>query len=398
MATTTKASKTGYGKERILDLGAGTDPDETFRNDYRVLWKEPGFHIVGPCPSCGHETSAVCAIAYLPSEAERPRSERATRLRALLPTRVVAAQGSRTYVTALRCACIENHALPDKQQASPKAEPGAGPRNDHGVNSGDANVDGDKAATTFADAFGCGAEWLLRVTLEPIEPPPPTHSDQPRDKVRLSIVPFDEAVRSWPAAEAAFSEAVDAPSQAETSAKGWGTALTAMLTLLGVGGLLTGRTTVQALPSLWRWVFAAAAAVALCADAFMLYQSNFASFGSPRIERNLVASRPQHSDLDQLMEARTSSSRLQMAVRATAGAAAAAVVAVGVLLLVPSARSPASSKLSLTVNGSTTKTPCGVLVYPTSGGAATAVRFTPNVSRAKAEQIPLREITEIDAC
>src|ERR1700734_3838511 len=72
-----------------------------------------GFHIRGHCPGCFHPTSAVCATKYLaqivpPDDQHRDRS----------------------MFTTLRCACIDNH------------------------------------AGALSGTFGCGAEWMLKVTYD----------------------------------------------------------------------------------------------------------------------------------------------------------------------------------------------------------------------------------------
>ncbi len=370
-----------YSEQRIIEFPADFDVAAAFRTDRADLPHEPAFHIIGTCPHCGDETVAVCAIDYLAAENAGLRSKHTTRLRDLV-RRPAPIAGS--YITVLRCACIENHAAPQKGQSSAYG---------HGT----AESDTDAPTGSSGAGFGCGAEWLLRVTMGSA----PCENDPTKscETVQLEKVCAAKATRYWPAADAAAAEATDAPANAVASAKGWGAAFTAMLTLLGVGGLVSSRTTVQTLPTLSRLLFAVLAGLALLADAIMLYQSNTASFGSPRIRRNVLASRPLDADLDPFMEAKTSARRLRAAVLATIAAAVLAAGASAILLFVNPARPGAHSTLTLTTNGITNKTPCGTLVYPTtSSTAAKSVRFTPIVSGAKTETIPLSEITEVDAC
>lgn len=299
-----KPFKEKYVVERI-QLPGDWD-NRWFDNDRDQLANRPGFHIFGRCPSCHHQTTAVCATDYLAQgiakeggdptrlrPAQRLRGDYPTSVRDFLPrftswrpTKRDTTSGLKAQITVVRCACLENHGPP---------APGA---------------------------FGCGSEWLLRVQYNATD----------SEKATLIPVSAEEASRCWPAADAAFAEATGSLTLAEASAKNWGAALTTILTLLGISGLLASRSSVQSLPSPWKVVFGIAAFVAVLSDALMLYQTNFASYGSPRITDALKSSDAENADLDPLMQARTSVRKLQIAVRAAAVSGISALFAAGILL------------------------------------------------------------------
>jgi hypothetical protein len=357
--------KTWYARERIQLVDGDASRFETDRPKGA---DRPGFHILGTCPSCHHRTSAVCAAKYLAvdpavPETARFRADYRPRLQAFgplgrrsgLPRSKRAAGKSQTMITVVTCGCIHNHVPP---------------------------ADG---------AFGCGSEWLLRVTFDSAGSP------------LLAVVPEDEASRVWPAAEEAASHVPTSLADAQATAKNWAAALTAVLTLLGAGSLLANRTTVQTLSRSWQLAFGVFAFAAVIANGVMLYQSNFASYGSPKINDALSASDPEVADLDPLVDAQVSVRKLQIAVRMTVLAVVCALIAIGILLFVssaPPALQPATSKITYRANGVITTTACGTVVLSTtsSGGTPTSVTFVPDTTNAKRQTLPLAEVKSIAAC
>jgi hypothetical protein len=154
----------------------------------------------------------------------------------------------------------------------------------------------------------------------------------PSAEVALEAVSDDDASRYWPAADTAYAEIGESVQSAQDSAKNWGAGLTAIVSALGISGLLTSGSSVNSLSTLWKVIFGLAATVSAIANAVMLYQTNFASFGSPFIKDALISSDPGDADLDPLMQTDTSVRKLKWAVRAAAVAAAAALFAAGILL------------------------------------------------------------------
>jgi hypothetical protein len=241
--------------------------------------------------------------------------------------------------------------------------------------------------------LGCGSEWLLQVSFDPRD----------REKTTLAVVPRDEASRVWAAADDAASHVPTSLADAQGTAMNWAAALTAVLTLLGVGGLLANRTSVQTLDVFWQVMFGVFAFGAVAANAVMLYQSNFASYGSLNIDDALKASDPDVADLDPLVDAEVAVRRLQIAFRSTAWAVVCALIAIGILLFAssaPPAASPPTSKITYKTNGVSTTTACGTVLFstPSEAGAPTTVTFVPNTANATQQTLPLAEIKSIVAC
>ncbi len=411
------APKLWYAIERILlpPDWRTVGPAPWFRADRRLLQGQPGFHIIGICPRCRHQTTSVCATEYLaddvditagsgrqaaaevavrPAAAEvavRPaaakvaagepiaaRSETAAgaddstgqreherrgrrrlqaenqpSLRWRKPGGIPAPGGAKTQVTVLRCACVENHV---------PATPGA---------------------------FGCGAEWLLQVEYDDSSRPGQTY---------ISIVDPEKAYRYWPAADAAAAEVPAALTTARGAAKSWAGALTAILGLIGIGTLLGSRATLQSFSPLAEVLFGILALIAVLADGVMLYQSDLATFGWPRIRAALKPSDQWNADLDPLTQASASVRKLHRSVWAAVISAVAALGAVGILLFTPPAPVP-SSKATVTyvVNGVKTVTPCGTVTFP---GASDVpfLTFTPDGRNGKPVRINLTMIAKIGAC
>ncbi len=346
-------SASAYKAQRIVG-----DP-AAFKTDRPKLPEMPGFHIVGDCPVCSHRTSAVCATAFLAQEQIEDGEARSLRRDFRLTRRAIGRRrqaNRKSQVTVLRCACTQNHAPPA----------GASP-------------------------FGCGAEWLFRVDYGP----------RGADDGAISAV--EEDFKYWPAADAAAAEIPTALSTAQASAKNWAPALTALLTVLGAGAILANRTTVQTLDRTNQWVFAVLAGLAVLANVIMLYQSDFAQFGSPRLLDALRPSDLANADLNPLVEAGRSVARLRRAVRAAFLSGVAASAALGVLLLASAAPAPPTSKVTFKTGGVSTTTACGTVAYTSPGSAPGTQRhanllFTPGGPGAEAQTIPLIEVKTIAAC
>ena len=400
----TDAPKLWYANERIQlppdwrEVG----PAPWFRADRHTLMEQPGFHIIGICPRCRHQTTSVCATEYLASDldgaagtagaaAEAPaaleraiaapgaevtewpddsigemeqerrgkkwlQAEHQPSLRRRRPSGGPVADGPKTQVTVLRCACVENHV---------PAEPGA---------------------------FGCGSEWLLQVEYD--------DSTQP-GKTYISVVDPETAYRYWPTADAAAAEVPAALTTAQSAAKNWAGALTAILGLIGIGTLLGSRTAIQSFSPLGETLFGVFAFVAVLADAAMLYQSDLATFGWPKIREALKPSDQWNADLDPLTQASASVRKLRRSVWAAAISGVAALAAIGILLFAPPASAPSKSKVVYVVNGVKTVTSCGTVTFPpasATGLPASFLTFTPAAGNGKPESISLSTVAEIGAC
>jgi hypothetical protein len=347
-------------------------PIPWFDNDHKDLANRPGFHIFGLCPSCHHETTGVCATEYLSqdlNEANQTRSsfhaDERSPLQGFAPLLRRSSQTSghrpairprrRAQVRVLRCACTANHCPP------------AG-----------------------ASGFGCGSEWLLHVTYQERDPSP----------AQIDVVPAEQAYLYWPAADAAAAEVPTSLTTAQSAAKNWGGALTALVTLVGVGTLLGNRATVSTLSTKAQVCFGILAFLAVLADAVMLYQSDFAMFGSTRIKAALRPSDLRNADLDPLIQASLSVRKLQISVRATAVAVVMALGATGILLFAKAAQpqpSPATFKITYRMpDGIKTTTGCGTLANPAATGGT--LRFTPIGKGGAFAPIPVNKKVTIVAC
>lgn len=334
------APKRWYLNERII-----VSDVSRFENNHDRWCDAPGFHIFGPCPSCDHETSSVCATEYLaqdvdPSHPGPARSEGAPHKTPWVgkvgEVRRLQGEGAgssptdylqrawrgfttthpphgnatpaeaeepeltqKTMLTVMRCACNYNHVA---QQGAPAAPP---------------------------DTFGCGSQWVVRVRY--------TKQAEPAE-----IFPAGdrEAAYCWPAADAAAAQVPNALTNAQASAKNWGAGLTAILTLGGIGALLTNESTVRSLNTFWQVMFGIAAFVAVIANGVMLHQSTIASYGSSRTADALRPSDLRDADLDVLIQARATVKKLRTAILATVVAVVAALFAAGILLYGATTPSP----------------------------------------------------------
>jgi hypothetical protein len=81
-------------------------------------------------------------------------------------------------------------------------------------------------------AFGCGASWLIGATFDV--------DSRVIRKAEFSAVSAQDAVAIWPAAVAYATSVSSSLKAVQSSAKGWQTALTAILGLVTVVSLVAG--------------------------------------------------------------------------------------------------------------------------------------------------------------
>jgi hypothetical protein len=346
------AAKTHYKNERIqlpTDLplappSTGTvvtgAPEPWFTNDRSKLGLKSGFHISGKCPSCHHTTMAVCATEYLADDitpaAEAHADTRLQSARQIGVRNFVSSPApsstSKTQVTVLRCACTQNHRAPT------------------------------------SGAFGCGSEWLLRVNYD---------ASKDTNPATLHVVPATDSYKYWPAADAAAAQVPHSLTAAEAIAKNWAGVLAAIIALLGVGTLIGSASTVEAYSMIWKVAFGIVDLIALLAAVAVLYQSNLATFGSPRIKDALRPSDLANADLDPLTQASASVRKLQLSVRFTALSVVMTIAAVAILLFKgPASTTPTYKVTYRMASGVVVTTSCGSVAYP-SAGAGGDLTFTP---------------------
>ena len=344
--------KAAYAVEHVL---LQDWPDRNFRDDRAAQVRDfVGFHIYGTCPSCGHETSALCSAKYLAQDDVVYQDDRPTD-----PYEQEWRQpaGRVTNVTLLRCACLSRH---------------------------EGGPDG---------SFGCGSEWLLRVTYSVEDPAAPVHVYPVRE---------DEACRYWHPAEDVTDSVPKALADAQAGAGKWQGSLSALLAVLGLSAVLAGRDTILSLGTGAKWALGVAALVAILGNLLMLYFSDLASFGFPKIAHATQPRSLLDSDLAPLVAAQRSTSNLRVARAFTAVALAGALVATGVFLFAPKQVAQPGSKLTVTVAGSGdtgTKltTACGVARFD-DDARPTTVTFTPPEKGARPVTYPIGEVSAIEPC
>ena len=318
-----------------------------------------GFHVTGNCPRCDDATQALFPVEAVVMDETGPRissrlTDGAIRSLQLGPAKYAAKKSARdsgkVNVAVLTCQCTKNH------------------KNSKG-------------------AFGCGASWLIGATFDV--------DARVIRKAEFSAVNAQDAAAIWPAAEAYATSVSSSLKAVQSSAKGWQTALTAILGLVTVVSLVGGRSTLQMLSGsaqAWIVIFAA---VAVAANAWGIYKSTLATIGFPAITRAKSALDLGNSDLWPLQQTIHAVNDLQAAVLSSALAFAAGIVAVGFVWLAPNAAAPA-----VTVNlmirppapsaGATAAVPvavCGVLPTPQPTGSPASIAIVPSASATPAPTV-----------
>jgi hypothetical protein len=379
--------KTHYKLERVL-LDANYDTNTAFGDDLADQSADVGFHVFGGCPSCAHPTTALLASKYLtdyqtdPGNADvqvavsPPRTRKAGLLNldgvtAHSPGRVHPARAAdhsgelratnrRTQVLAMRCSCAENH--PDQKDGT----------------------------------FGCGSEWLLAVNYDPTK----------RSATVLKLpVSAEDGSRVWQSADEVATAVSAALSSSQASATKWLTAYTSLLAVLGLAGVLAGRSTIQALGGGWQVLLAIAVLVALLGDIAMIALANYSSLGFPGLRAAPDHVELKNADLQPLLDAEASIKALRHARTATYVSACGALVAIGVFLFAPQPAATGDVKLTVQVptapsSGSTggdtltSTTQCGALSVAADKASYT---LTP-VGGGTAITYPAAYVTKIEKC
>jgi len=187
-------NKVDYRVERVQVDGFS---EGLFSDDRLDQGIDPvGFHINGECPSCKHETTALCAAKYIAPDSKE--LEEAVKLKTAYDESHQ--EDLVSLVTVLRCACIKSH------------------------------------TNAPANTFGCGTEWLLRVSYLP----------QVTDShPKYLPVPENESFKYWSPADNIAAAVAGSLSAAQAIAKNWQAFLTGFLAILGVASVVGGRNTLQ---------------------------------------------------------------------------------------------------------------------------------------------------------
>jgi hypothetical protein len=325
-----------YASTRMV-LGPGYpvgDLDHDLEDQTRQM---VGFHLRGHCPRCFDLTSAVCSTRYLAQELKPSESGR-----------------DRYQYTTLKCACIRVH------------------------------------AGASAGVFGCGAEWMLKVSYD--------HENPGRSPV-IENVTEEEAQYRWAPAEINGAAIPASLSSFQATASKWQTALTAFVALVGVGSLLSGRTNFQALSSGWQLGLAIALGVAVLCDALMLYSGDLASLGLPTLKSEARDVKDlKNADLAPLKEARKAEHQLWFAIGFAVPTVIASVCALAILLFVEPVP---TYKVTYTQGSTTVTTSCGTFssrLPPSGQPLPSGLTFTAKVNGATPLQVSTLHITTIAGC
>ena len=271
-----------------------------------------GFHILGPCPRCGHPTSGLVPVKYLTDTplGVKPITE---------PT-----EAARTRVNDER-----KGLEPEKARNivfAPEEIERRATRPRFKLKLADLACSCPVTHDTVHGATGCGADWL--VAFEYIH-------DSDRQEITLSTVTFENEARVWVAADAVTASVAAAGQTAMGRAVKWVAVLSALVGVITLSGVIGGHDTIQALPIWAQSVLGTAILVALFADACMIYQSNIAGIGYPALQAALSEHSLIEADIEPLKEAQASIDRLNSAKNWAIVTGIAALAAVALFLFVP---------------------------------------------------------------
>jgi hypothetical protein len=314
--------------------------DQGFADDRAALIRDDqlfaGFHILGHCPVCRHNSSAVCATEYLSKPTESgdivgevegftgmvTRGDRQVPEAELLNMK---------QTTALMCACLGAHGAKD-------------------------------------GGFGCGAEWLIEVFYA---------KDAATGKVLKRPVSLSESYAFWKVADANGAAIPSALTTAQASAAKWQTALTAFVGLVSIGSLLTGRATIPSLETLWKILLMVALAAAVGCNALVLWISDTASLGVPRYKQAPKLKDLKNADIAPLVEAQKTINKTRVAMGWTAATVVLALAAITMVLFAPTASPKAKYEVTTGTKDNGVTSVCGEITsqLPGDGSVPPTVEF-----------------------
>jgi hypothetical protein len=272
------------------------------------------FHIWGLCPSCNGPTeglfSLYTATGLSAGDIEEPPKESSIEGHAPDDTH---RDGKRQALGVQHCACVENHPDPASSAGAAAVPPSSTPPS--------------------TSTFGCGASWLVGIRY---------NTKKPHDIEFFTPIGQLEA-EYWQSAEATSENAPNALSNIQTAAKGWSTALAAIIALVSLSGIIGGRDTLAKLSTTSQWTLIGLAGFALVTAAVALYLSALANLGMPSLKRVSSPSRSRSNDLGPLHEAAHAATSLRLATVFTAFAFLAALIALGIFVKAPDAPAAAEN-------------------------------------------------------
>ena len=313
------ASEIGYLEQRVrfrdpIDcVKTECDLPALLRPRWPRLPKVYEFHIWGRCPACEHETeglfslytqtglSVATATTGINSEGEVSEHEIAE-----------TEEHIRQALGVQQCACVHNH----PSTASPPAAPDP-------------------------STFGCGASWLVGIRYDIAKPG--------TEKFFVPTGPLE--AEFWQSSKATADGAPKALSKIRKAAKGWSTALAAIIALVSLSGIIGGRDTLSTLGPNIQWTVVSLSGLSLVAAAAALYLSALANLGLPSLKRVSSPTRIRNNDLGPLHQAAHAARSLRIATLLTAVAFLAALAALGIFVEAPGTP-PATTSSHTTTTGS----------------------------------------------
>jgi hypothetical protein len=313
---------------KVLDLGLWKTSRAVVYLRKRVQNRILEFHIWGKCPSCGDLTEDVFPLFFVtdvadgtpgPGQSPGPQSDEALLDRKPTRRNPKKAEEQKT-IGVQHCRCVENHGV------SPASSP---------------------TSVVSTSGFGCGASWLIGATFGLSQ----GHTEADLSKAPSFFVPdrLDEA-EYWQNAEAIATDAANALSSVQGTAKGWQTALGLIIALVSLTGIIGGRTGLDEINSAARASTVWLVAFALAVDAVALYLSTLSSLGFPSLKRITKPTRVHNADLGPLQQAAQAALKLKASAILTGISFLAALTALLIFLIAPSS-STVTSGNRITVAG-----------------------------------------------
>ena len=327
-----------------------------------------GFHIWGPCPRCGHPSSGLVPVKYLPSPSASDQSIAEPTPEARERVTAARAQAGPQEAESIMFEAGEIMQRPARQDFKAAGMTCRCPVA-HDLTNGNA---------------GCGAEWI--VAFEYVH-------ESGRENITLSPVGPEVEARIWVAADAVAASVAAAGQTAMGVAAKWVAVLSSVVAVITLGGVLGGLDTIQQLPICAQVVLGAATLVALFATVCMIYQGNIAGNGYPALKAALSEHSLIQADIEPLRDAQASIERLNCAKNWAIVTISATLVAVGLFLFVPSADAGHVKVKYTDTDSIVHQTGCGVLSTDASNNPKS---FTPDHGPKITFTSP--KSVEIDAC
>jgi hypothetical protein len=305
------------------------------------------FHLWGRCPACNHDTQGLFSL-YTATASSIGGTANRNSLHANQP----AAEGDRQALGVQQCACVKNH---------PPTPP---------------------ATAQNASTFGCGASWLVGVRYNT---PQTSDNTQPTRDPKFFVPMGQLEAEFWQSSKHTADKAPKALSKIQKAAKGWSTALGAIIALVSLSSIIGGRDTLAKLGPNIQWAIVVLSGLALISAAAALYLSALANLGLPSLKRVSSPTRMRDNDLGPLHKAAYAAASLKIATKLAVVSFLTALGALGIFVEAPDAPS-APSNNEITISGVINSATCGsITVYASD---PKLISFTPKGAFSPTHVVP----------